>query len=122
WNLRDNSIHWSEEVCRIYGRSQDDAPPDVQAVLELVHPDDVPRLRALADQVTAGAPQAAAEFRVLLPGGAQRHVQARGELQVDASGDPWLRGVQQDITALTETRERLRAAEAQYRFLFKHNP
>ncbi|MCJ0826841.1 EAL domain-containing protein [Luteimonas sp. 50] len=122
WNLRDNSIHWSEEVCRIYGRSQDDAPPDVQAVLELVHPDDVPRLRALADQVTAGARQAAAEFRVLLPGGAQRHVQARGELQVDASGDPWLRGVQQDITALTETRERLRAAEAQYRFLFKHNP
>jgi diguanylate cyclase (GGDEF)-like protein/PAS domain S-box-containing protein len=122
WDLQDNSVHWSDEVYRIYGREHGDGPLDVESAFALIHPDDVPRLREFAAQVIDGGPAAATEFRVRLPGGAQRYVQARGELQVDPDGRRWLRGVQQDITALAETRERLRAAEAQYRFLFEHNP
>ena len=121
WNLQDNQIDWSEEVYRIYGL-EPGTPLDIEAVFAMIHPGDVARLREGAARMLAGLQALQEEFRVLRPDGEQRYVQAKGELQVDPDGARRVHGAQQDITDLAETRERLRSAESQYRFLFEHNP
>ncbi|WP_462116651.1 bifunctional diguanylate cyclase/phosphodiesterase, partial [Lysobacter xanthus] len=94
----------------------------IPAVFELVHPDDRAALMELGNLLEPGGPAGEIQFRIRRPDGTERTVLARSVATTDEHGRPIVRGFQQDVTDLVDARERALQAQAQYRFLFEHNP
>ena len=89
----------------------------VAQVLGRLHPDDSARATANAGDAIARGAYYADEYRLLLPNGAERWVRATGQLFADAAGLGRFVGTAQDVTALHEAEQRLRASETRYRTL-----
>ncbi|MDQ3270322.1 MAG: PAS domain S-box protein [Pseudomonadota bacterium] len=122
WDLQTDQVRWSRQIYDIYGRPDTGAGLDSRRALEWVDPRDAQRVEASLEQLVCGTRPDFLEFRIHRPDGEMRWVQARGALVEDPDGRRYVRGFQQDVTELAQVRERLREAEAQYRFLFEHNP
>ncbi|TZF87160.1 bifunctional diguanylate cyclase/phosphodiesterase [Cognatilysobacter lacus] len=122
WDPLANVIHVSAEGARIYGLPEDTRIMPLDEVLELVHPEDRDRVLANGDTVLPDGTPNEIQFRIRRPDGAERVVLVRSVCTTNEHGEPIVRGFQQDITELVEARERALHAEADYRFLFEHNP
>jgi diguanylate cyclase (GGDEF)-like protein/PAS domain S-box-containing protein len=128
WDVDSGRVWWSDETFLLYGQ----APRPglhIDDVFGWVLAEDHPQLRAAIEHATqalaAGEAQGQAfeaQFRVVRPGGEVRTLQALAEWADRAAGSRVLRGIQQDVTDVVRTREKLAAAQAQYQFLFEHNP
>ena len=121
WNLDSGVVTWSEEIFRIYG-----LPPrqggamDIGEVGQWIHPEDAERVMRYIEQSLTGADSFETEFRIVRPDGEVRTLYARGEW-ADARRR-LQRGVQQDVTDLARARANLQTMQAEYRFVFEHNP
>lgn len=122
WDLLTGLVSWSDETFRIYGREVEGRPLTLAEALSGVDPRDIDALHALSKQVVEEGNPVQAEYRIRRPDGDVRWIQARAGLVIESDGKRLIRGIQQDITELARVRERLREAEAQYRFLFERNP
>lgn len=123
WELDSGRVLWSDEVFRIHGL----APPPggelrIEQIEGLMHPDDAARMQLDIEQSLDGTQMYESEYRIVRPDGEVRTVHVRGEWVDRTPGRRLARGVQQDVTELAGTRERLQAMQAEYRFLFEHNP
>jgi diguanylate cyclase (GGDEF)-like protein/PAS domain S-box-containing protein len=99
WLIASNEVSWSAELYRIYGVDPARFDASYEGFVELVHPDD----REMVGEAIATAMADVAPFefehRIVRPDGEVRTLQARGEVLVDASGEPVaMRGTGQDIT------------------------
>lgn len=110
WDVDTGEVRWSEEAFRLYGRPLSAGQPTLEEGLGYLHPEDIGRARALADDLMAGGSAVTTQFRITRGDGALRWIEARGERVVE-DGRVVLQGVQQDITALASVRERLRMAQ-----------
>ncbi|HSR64222.1 MAG TPA: EAL domain-containing protein [Xanthomonadaceae bacterium] len=129
WELDGGRVRWSEETFVLYGQ-----PPrpelHVDEILGWLHADDRAGVAdAIGRAMHAPDPGAdppghafEARFRVVRPDGEVRTLHALAEWLDRTPGRRVLRGIQQDITELARTDEKLAAAQAQYQFLFEHNP
>jgi PAS domain S-box-containing protein len=122
WWERDfttNRVALSDEVCRIFGLQPVDHPEWHARWLNLLHPDDRPRVaEAAAAALLPGSPRYDMEYRVVRPDGAERIVHSQGDVTWDKSGRPLRQfGVLQDITELRRTEEELRESEERFRTL-----
>ena len=122
WDPHSGVIHLTSEGARLYGLPDDTRRMDLDAVLALVHPDDRAALQAMGERLIAHGEPAEIQFRIQRPDGTQRVVLARSVATRDEEGRPIVRGFQQDVTELVDARESAVRAQAQYRFLFEHNP
>ena len=115
-DLSTRTAIWSEETYRIYGRPPSAAAVTYDEILTLVHPED--RERLLADFWASVREHRPLELthRLLLSGGALKHVQANAEHVYDTTGTP-LRslGTVRDITESVRAEETRLALEAQLR-------
>jgi PAS domain S-box-containing protein len=112
WDLEQNKVNWSEQLREIYGVTAEEAPSRVEDFLQLVDPDDRPRVQA---RVTA-ALESGHEFmhseRILRPDGGVRYLQSRGEVVRDESGRPIrMLGVCLDVTERVKAENALRESE-----------
>jgi PAS domain S-box-containing protein len=109
----DRPLTWSEETYRIFGIDPAEGPPTFDRLLAAVHPDDRDDFVRVVKQCRQDGRPYSHEYRVVLPDGAVRWVQGRGELVAasDPSMPPITRGTAQDVTERKEAEERL--AEAQ---------
>lgn len=108
WEPETGELHWSEHAARVV-----QLPPPEKAgrgfarYLACVHPEDVSAVeKALATTAAEGTPLDS-EHRVLAPGGNERSVQLRGELEWDVAGRGLLHGTVQDVTQRRESEERI---------------
>lgn len=117
WNIRDDSVEWSDEICHLFGIDRSHNPKTYQEVLAWVYPDERPLVEEALDVALHGLKMFAIDFRITHPtDGSQRFVCLRGEVIVDGAGKPErIRGTLQDITerkqtelALVESRQLLR--------------
>ena len=106
--LPDYTVTWSDELFRIYGWLPGTVKPSRETLLERVHPADVERVRREFLRATRTPSDEPIEYRIVLPTGELRTLQARAHLVCDASGAP-LRMVAttHDITDHKETAARL---------------
>ncbi|MEN9937602.1 MAG: hypothetical protein RLZZ387_4181 [Chloroflexota bacterium] len=117
-DLRTRTIRPSARLNVLYGY-----PADHRLTLDdcraRYHPDDDARIEAIVPQALASPGRRFHhEFRLLLPDNAVRWVLTRGEVVLDASGQPALvRGAAIDITQQRQVEEALRESEASYRTL-----
>ena len=124
WWERDFStaqVALSDEVCRIFGVQPVDLPEWHGRWLELIHPDDRPRVAEAAEAAVRGGPRYDVEYRVVRPDGAERIIHSQGDVTWDRSGRPLRQfGVLQDITELRQAEQELRASEARFRTFVDH--
>jgi len=121
WWERDFSssqVALSDEACRIFGMQPVDLPEWHGRWLELIHPNDRPRVAEAAEAAVRGGPRYDVEYRVVRPDGSERTVHSQGDVTWDEAGKPLRQfGVLQDITELRRAEEGLRESEERFRTL-----
>jgi diguanylate cyclase (GGDEF)-like protein/PAS domain S-box-containing protein len=122
WDPVEGLIHVTPHGAAIYGLPDDVTSMRLADVLELVHPDDRARLMEVGEAILHDHMPNEIRFRIRRPDGVERVVLSRSEYAPSDDGRPMVRGFQQDITELVEARENAERAQADYRFLFEHNP
>ncbi|MBI3414593.1 MAG: PAS domain-containing protein [Verrucomicrobia bacterium] len=117
-DLQRQTLRWSAETFRIFGRAADEFTPTTADFLAAVHPEDLPAVRASSETARRTGERYQIEHRILRPDGSQRFVVEQAEVLRDDLGKPAkLVGTVQDITdrklieqALQLSEERLRLA------------
>jgi PAS domain S-box-containing protein len=107
--------YWSDEAFRIWGFDPQLGPPDVQAVLQRIHPEDRERMRGLFESKFEGCRTLDVEtdHRILLPDGTLKYVQGISHLVFDeAGGIAEYLGTAADVTERKRFEEALRRSEA----------
>jgi len=121
WWERDfttGHVTLSDEVCRTFGVQPVDLPEWHGRWLELIHPDDRPRVAEAAEAAVRGGPRYDVEYRVVRPDGTARIIHSQGDVTWDEAGKPLRQfGVLQDITDLRRAEEELRESEERFRTL-----
>jgi len=115
-DLLTNKLTWSDEICRVFETEQNALPASYEAFLNAIHPDDRQRVdAAYADSLKTRSPYEAT-FRLLLPNGGIKHVQAHGESIFDSDGKA-LRsiGTVQDVSERVLKDLELRESEERFR-------
>jgi PAS domain S-box-containing protein len=82
-----DALHLSEEWYRIYGFDPEAGVPSWEERLKRIHPEDRARYEATIDRAIAEKSDYDMEFRILIPPGTVRFIQAVGHPQMNASGD-----------------------------------
>src|SRR5246127_5355580 len=99
WNLETNRVIFSNETCRIYGIKPQEEPIDLEAIRELIHPEDRGYVFENAERAVRDKVHIETEHRVIRPSGEIRILYSRGDLTRDESGRPYeMFGTCQDIT------------------------
>src|SRR5580658_3420130 len=78
WNLIDNRVTYSEELCRIWGIPLQKGPFDVATIFERIHPDDRECVSREAAETIHNGIHAKSEHRIVLPDGQVRFVLGLG--------------------------------------------
>jgi PAS domain S-box-containing protein len=114
WDVAEKrALHLSEEWYCIYGFDPKEGMSAWEKRPERVHPDDrTTRLQAIDRAITEKSDYDI-EYRILLPGGAVRHLHSVGHPVLDASGNlVQFVGSSTDITDRRQAEEALRQAQA----------
>jgi PAS domain S-box-containing protein len=108
WDMRAQRLWWSANGERLFGTWSDEARPDIPWWAEQIHPDDRARVRSELDATIArGEDLWEAEYRLTRGDASNIHINERGFILRDASGQPLrMIGSLMDIT----DRKRLDAA------------
>lgn len=115
-NLKEQSSKWSEETFRIFGYDPATFVPTKNAFFDVVHPDDLERVKAADREISAGLGTREIEHRILRPDGSLAWVYLYAEIQKDQEGQPsTLLGICQDITERKLAEDQIRKSEARYR-------
>jgi PAS domain S-box-containing protein len=98
-NLETGARTWSAQQFRNVGFSPDGPVPTREEVDERTHPDDREAYEEFLAEVDDGEQQIALDYRVVLPDGEVRWIEARGHMVVDRDGTRRLVGTSRDATA-----------------------
>jgi PAS domain S-box-containing protein len=86
WDIRTGAVVWDERMLEIYG-----LPAGTQATYPLwkstVVPEDLPASEAVLQKVVASKSEASMEFRITLPNGSLRYIQAAEGVVLDDAGE-----------------------------------
>ncbi len=121
WNLSQQRLVWSDELCRIFGQPRGFSPTFGE-FMALVHPEDRELLTGQVGVARAGE-LVENEYRVVRPDGEVRWLRARRYGRTDqGSGVTHLFGTNQDITELRAAQEAGRAAQELVETAFSDAP
>ncbi len=110
WSVLSGEIYWSEETYNIFEFDRA-VKPNLELVLERIHPDD----RDLAGQIIRAATEGTdvdAEHRLLMPDGRVKDLRVLARGLKTSSGSPEIVGAVTDVTAAKQAEKTLRESEA----------
>src|SRR6201987_5854588 len=112
WDLIENRVTYSEELCRIWGIPPVKDSFDVSAIFERIHPEDRERVSREAAEAISNGIHAKSEHRIVLPSGEVRVILGLGTVKRDASGKAYeMFGTGQDITERKLAEQALRQSQ-----------
>jgi signal transduction histidine kinase len=111
WDILRDELHWSEQLCRVYGIEPDPRPMTFDAFMDLVHPDDREELIQTVQGALESGSSFITEHRAIHPDDSIHLIFGRGYVLTDDHGQPTrMLGSGQDITT-ERAAERERTAE-----------
>lgn len=121
WELATNRVRWSPECFRIFGLDTFDGTGD--SFYQLIHPDDLDRVKAMVNERRAGRAAQTLEYRIVRPSGGMAWISDIGQIEANSIGHSHrLIGTVQDITERKRAEAQLREAETLYRTLVEQIP
>lgn len=107
-DIATDKLNCSDEVYRIYEVNQHDFPGTQDALLELIHPEDISTVKtAYADSLNDHSPHQV-EYRIVMSDGRIKHVLQKYEVVYDSENKPiTLKGITQDVTTLKQAQQTL---------------
>jgi len=115
WDIRSNTLTWSEEMHRIYGLRQDESPESFQDFLAHVHPEDLAVVREKVRRAFSEKEPFSFDHRIVLPDGSMRTLHGEGGVVLDSSGEiVRMVGTGQDITERKKAEENIARARDYY--------
>ncbi len=112
WDVITDLMTWSAEMYRIFGIDPAQFPNNVPMAefFKTIHPADLPRVRAINDQLLRQRQAIPAEYRVIQPDGSVRIVYSDNVVILDGEGRvAKVVGIAQDITERRQAEETLAA-------------
>ena len=99
WDIAGNTLHWSDEIYRIFGIEPRQFGATYEAFLSSVHPDDREAVQIAVKEALENKRPYDMVHRVVRPDGAERMVSERAEVTRDSDGRPVrMAGTVQDVT------------------------
>jgi PAS domain S-box-containing protein len=123
-DVSTGAMWWSDHLYAIYGLNRDGFEPTLEAVTELIHPEDRARVGAAYARVLEGAvEEQALDVRIRRPDGQIRELHSRSRPVLDETGEiVRVVGTAQDVTEPRLAERRLAEREAQLRALVEQVP
>jgi PAS domain S-box-containing protein len=109
WDLVSGRLRWDGRLLELFGLDEASFGGTIESFNEMVHPDDLPRVSAALERAIESCGEYDAEYRVVLPTGELRWIQAHGRALADESGGPAVRlvGAAHDTTAVRDGEARV---------------
>ncbi|MEE9140841.1 MAG: PAS domain-containing protein [Alphaproteobacteria bacterium] len=99
WDIATNSLHWSDEIYRIFGLEPQQFGATLDAFLETVHADDRESVKKAVERALYDKVPYSIDHRIVLPDGQEKIVHEQAEVEFDEDGKPVrMSGTVQDIT------------------------
>ena len=115
-------FYWSEECYRIWGFDPAHGLPSRETVWRRIHPDDRERVLEEAEQALREKRDYSSEFRIVLPDGTVKHLEAINHHLFSADGElVQVVGTNVDVTRRKRAEQALREGEAKIRRLVDAN-
>ena len=118
----DTQVQASAEAAELFGFPRIAASLPVEDFFLRMHDDDRERVRREFQWASQHSTPFQSEYRIHLPAGGERWINARGALVDDGNGRPQMVGTIVDISERRAALVRLEQAELQFRELFDLNP
>ena len=115
WTLQPatGEMRWSAELFDIFETDRGGVFPSFELFRDKVHPDDRVRFDAAVAMAVEGSTNFSCEVRIVLDGGAIRHVHALGEVRADPMREKEVIGTVMDLTDRKRTEQALHDAQAE---------
>ena len=95
-DLVGDDHNWSEEAYRIF-EFEPGSKVSVRMVQDIIHPDDLPSFQSMIARAMTGE-NVTFDFRIVIPGGAVKHVRGVAHVVERIAGRPLFIGALQDVT------------------------
>jgi PAS domain S-box-containing protein len=104
WDLPSDHLRWDGRLLELFGLDEESFGGTIDSFNQCVHPDDRARVRHALERAVATCGDYGAEYRVVLPDGSVRWIEARGRVLADHPGGPAVRlvGAAYDISSRRE--------------------
>lgn len=123
WDIISGELNWTEAFFRLLGLDPSKASACFETWRSVLHPAD---LQMAEERIAASIRDRSMLFnhyRIVLPSGALRWIEAYGNTDFDESGQALrMTGICIDVTQRIETEEALKSSELQYRLLIEQSP
>jgi PAS domain S-box-containing protein len=115
-DVASGAVIMSPEQHRIFGISPDELASKVDFWFDRIHPEDRARIGELVKRSAADGTDYEVDYRIVLPGGAVKHIHAVGHPVLNEAGAATeFVGTTMDVTAAREAEDKIRQSEREVR-------
>lgn len=123
WDITTGILNWSPELFHLFGLDPQESTATFDRWRKVLHPQDLQEAENRINESIRDHIQLYNEYRIILPSGEERWINALGDTTYDEQGNPTrMIGICIDITERKRVEDALRQSENKFRQLFDNSP